>query len=63
MYVFLRHGVGDKKDELCFVQAKRVEDAKEMVGVAENYREWGVINTELIGGFCEVKEGYFVVSF
>jgi len=63
MYVILRHKGGDKKDEVCFVQAGTVEKAKEMVGVPQDSIEWGVVSNDLLTDFADLKEGYFVKSF
>lgn len=63
MYVILRKKSEDAKAEICFVQATTAEKAKELVGVPEESTDWGVLNTELMSGFCEVREGYFVISF
>lgn len=62
MYVILRETDVPEKPELCFVQAKSAEKAKEMVGVKESETKWNILITDLLNGFLTVKEGYFVIQ-
>lgn len=60
MYLVMRRGTDGSVTEVCFVQAKSAEKAKEMVGVPAESTDWVSLPIDVLNQLASAKEGYIV---